>query len=189
MGEQDGEWTALREYIRREMRSGFVPRGEIVENALEAFEEDDPEQLEPVARQILEEEAALFEAEWKGWPRPTDNDRLDEAFEALAAAGIVARQDWTCCQTCGHAEIWGEIEAEQERGAPVRGYTFYHQQDTESAVGGSGLYLAYGAMEEEGLVEVGEEIRRVLEGKGLRVRWNGSANARIWVEMEWHRAM
>jgi hypothetical protein len=183
------DWKAeLRDYIWRELRSGFVPRDEIVENALQYLDEADPEEMEPVALQIVEEEAAILQEEWKTWPRPTDNDRLDEAFEALEAAGIVARQHWTCCQSCGHYEIGGEIAAVQDQGKPVHGYTFYHHQDTESAVEGRGLYLAYGSTEDTP-AEVGEQIRRVLQEKGLQVTWDGSPKTRIWVKMEWHRAL
>ena len=88
-------------------------------------------------------------------PSPTDHDRLDDAFFTLDEAGIVARQDFTCCASCGHHEIWEEIGAE-----PARGYVFFHWQDTETAARGDGLYLAYGSTSEgdEASVAVGREI-------------------------------
>ena len=62
----------------------------------------------------------------------------------LEAAGIVARQNFTCCKTCGFYEINGEMEAARAQGRVVRGYVFFHMQDTERAAKGGDLALAYG---------------------------------------------
>lgn len=51
----------------------------------------------------------------------------------------MARQNFTCCQTCGLAEIDDEIEVVRAEGRPVRGYAFFHQQDTAGAVEGGSL--------------------------------------------------
>ena len=118
-----------------------------------------------------------------------DNDRLDEAFAELDRHGIVARQNFTCCQTCGHTEISYEIiEAEQHR--PVRGYVFFHWQDTESAVRSGYLYLAYGSVsgkESESLV-IAQEVVAALRRAGLDVDWDGSVRTRICIrDIEWQR--
>ncbi|GAA3642822.1 hypothetical protein GCM10022267_31820 [Lentzea roselyniae] len=38
----------------------------------------------------------------------TDPERLTRAFAALREAGITARENFTCCRSCGESEIGGE---------------------------------------------------------------------------------
>ena len=72
---------------------------------------------------------------------------------------------------------------------PVRGYTFFHEQDTESAVEGHGLMLNYGSddYDRAGSVAIGREIARVLRAHRLRVTWNGDFDRRIAVKLDWKR--
>lgn len=124
------------------------------------------------------------------WPTVTDCDRLDNAFAELKADGIICRQHFSCCGSCGSVEIWDEIAAAQEVGRAVRGYAFYHVQDTEAAVGGHGLYLNYGAVEdgEAAVLSVARKIVAALERHGLRTNWNGQWARRIGVALDWkHR--
>jgi hypothetical protein len=71
----------------------------------------------------------------------------------------------------------------------VRGYAFYHEQDTESAAGGGGLYLNYGSCDEgtEAAVAIGHEIVAALKAKGLDPDWNGSLEKRIGLPLDWKR--
>jgi hypothetical protein len=71
----------------------------------------------------------------------------------------------------------------------VRGYAFYHSQDTDAAVDSGGLYLAYGgvASDEDDDVAVGGAIEDALQRNGLRTDWNGNPRRRIYVEVEWRR--
>ena len=79
-----------------------------------------------------------------------------------------------------------EVEA---TGRPVRGYAFYHMQDTESAAEGRGLYLAYGAADEGELAALGVagEIVDTLRTQGLDVAWEGTWDKRIQVSLDWKR--
>jgi len=74
-------------------------------------------------------------------------------------------------------------------GKNVRGYAFYHMQDTESAVEGGGLYLNYGALQdgEAAAVEIGKEIAAILKQRGLEVFWDETWEKRIGVKMDWKR--
>lgn len=79
----------------------------------------------------------------------------------------------------------------QQRAAlrAVRGYAFYHMQDTESAVEGNGLYLNYGAVENGEVTAVGiaQEIAAARKQQGLKVDWDGTWAKRIGVSMDWKR--
>jgi hypothetical protein len=128
--------------------------------------------------------AAHLEAQ-AGWPERTDNDRLTDAFRALDAAGVVAREDFTCCQTCGINAIDDEVTGE----LPAHGYVFYHGYDTIEAVQGGGVWLAFGAMEADGPPdeEIGDQVVAALRAEGLEVEWDRSAGDRPHVQLEWAR--
>jgi hypothetical protein len=181
----------LRAYIVREIRGGYARPEEIAEAAVEAVQEDEAagNHLRPHADRLVAEVLAEAREEQKSWPKVTDCDRLDQAFATLETGGIIARQNFACCQSCGHSEIWDEVKAATEGGRSVLGYTFFHQQDTEGAAEGGGLYLAYGATEhgEAAAVAVGQVIVNALSGCGLEVVWDGSFKKRIFVKLEWRR--
>lgn len=132
---------------------------------------------------------AAHEQDQETWPQTTDCDRLDSAFESLECAGILTRQDFSCCGTCGAFEIQDEMDKVVKSGKNVRGYAFYHMQDTESAVEGGGLYLNYGALQdgEAAAVEIGKEIAAILKQRGLEVFWDETWEKRIGVKMDWKR--
>jgi hypothetical protein len=183
----------LRSYIRRDVRAGFHSLDDILELAIEVIADEGlpAESLRPHAERFLAEELVRLQEEAKSWPETTDCDRLDRAFAELEANGIVARQNFTCCQTCGHAEIGEQIENAMAEGRAVEGYTFFHQQDTEAAVDEGGMHLAYGALEEgEGATAaIGRRVADTLGRHGLAVQWDGSVKTRIQVSMQWRKRL
>jgi len=186
--EDKTDW--LRDHIRRDVASGFYDEDTILTHAMESFEDEfDPIALPGVAQRMLREEMAAHAQEQKSWPARTDCDRLDDAFAALEAGGVITRQNFTCCGTCGSAEIWDEIEAVAKAGGPTRGYAFFHMQDTERAAEGGSLYLNYGACDdgEEAALAVGKDIVTQLEAHGLQTEWNGTWSQRIAVSLDWKR--
>ncbi len=172
----------VRGHVALHVDAGFDSADEIADGTLEYFEGDDETPALDLAavRKLTEEELARHEAEEASWSDPTDCDRIDAAFEALESKGIVARQNFTCCQNCGHGEIWDEIKGAR-KSRPVAGYTFFHMQDTDRAAAGGGLYLAYGATEpgDEAGVQVGKVIVSELQAAGLKTDWDGTMNKRI----------
>ena len=180
----------LREQIEADVAAGFEDARTIAGRAIDAFEDQaDRTFLESHARLFVEEALAAHAAEQRGWPARTDCDRLDAAFAALEQAGVVARQHFTCCGTCGLAEIDREIAAVEAAGTRTRGYAFYHWQDTEAAVEGYGLCLYYGSCldDEAADLAIGREIAAELERQGLRPEWDGRLERRIEVPMDWKR--
>ncbi|MFN3201871.1 MAG: DUF6891 domain-containing protein [Bradymonadia bacterium] len=180
----------LRHFIEYTLLTGFTPEDELVDAAVGAFTGAAPEAtLRPYALKLAGEIAQAQKVMRRGWPEHTDCDRLDAAFEQLKQSGILSRQHFTCCGTCGAFEMQDEIARSLSLGERTRGYVFYHEQDTESAVDGYGLYLSYGATEagEAAALGVAEEIVDALHRAGLKTRWNGKWSARIWVDLEWRR--
>ena len=180
----------LRTAIRHDVAGGFVPLSDIVERAVAYIGDDGPA---PTVRELAERYTRVTISEHLAdqatWPSRTDCDRLDDAFAALEAEGILARHDYSCCGTCGAAEIWDELQDHLDAGNAVRGYTFYHQQDTESAVDGGGVFLNYGATEDsdEAITTIAQRVVAVLQTHGLKAEWSGDLDKRIQVPLVWRR--
>ncbi|WP_344595828.1 DUF6891 domain-containing protein [Actinomadura vinacea] len=153
----------------------------IVADAFDRFEgEVERAAVDTVARA----EFAAYRAEQSGWNGELlDTERLLAAFRDLDTAGVVARADFTCCQTCGTAEIGAEVPA-----GAARGYVFCHHQDVDGAARGDGLYLSYGAFTEDGDdAEIGRRAVTALRERGLVVEWDGEATTRILLPLTWRR--
>jgi uncharacterized protein DUF6891 len=192
---------------------GFLTRAEAEHIVVEAVEED-PEGypgLGPLdARAVLAEVWDRLAGRQAGWRDEGDYEPLRQAFGELESDGVVARMNFTCCGTCGHAEIGGE------RPASSWGYTFFHQQDSERLhPGGSDLFLAFGAFGpvptlDPALVEraragddaarqeavaqsdvtVARRVVSALERHGLQVDWDGTSGRRIRVEgLDWRKRL
>jgi hypothetical protein len=187
---EDGALKDLRARVRMDVAAGYDDEDVILTHIGDYFEEEiDPDVVRREAPRILREEVAAHARATAQWPAVTDCDRLEAAFAALEEDGVVARQNFTCCMTCGSTEIWDEIREAEEEGQTVRGYTFFHAQDTEAAVEGHGVYLAYGACDEgeAPALKVARRIVSHLEAQGLRPEWNGSWDQRIALPLDWKR--
>jgi hypothetical protein len=176
--------------VESRVAAGFEKPEQVVQSALDVYSDDEsPEVLRPIAQRLTDDALRKHQKAQLKWPSVTDCDRLDRAFQALESRGIVSRQNFSDCGTCGTAEIADEMEANRKDGKTVRGYTFYHQQDTESAVDGSGLYLNYGALEDERepAQAIAREIVAELNRQGLKTTWDGTWEQRIHVALDWKR--
>lgn len=180
----------LAQFIMRRVREGFEPAHEIIENAQHwAYEKHSRDDLLIEIKRLTGEWLAVHQAEQAGWGPTTDCDRLDSAFATLNAHGIVARQDFSCCNNCGFTEIWDEVE-EEEKKRPVEGYVFYHLQCTEQAIKTGQLLMAYGCVEEnqDSFLAVANKIIAELCKAGLNASWGGTDGHPIVVEgIEWRR--
>jgi hypothetical protein len=176
----------VRGRVRTAIAAGYSDWNQILEEALEAAEDDGEELGRDDIARIAVEEASAYEQRQAQWPPITDYDRLHSAFVALNDRDIVARENFSCCGNCGAGEIWEEI---REHGATARGYTFFHMQDTDGAVDVGSLYLSYGATEpgEEPALAVAHEIVAALREHGVRADWNGSWSTRIHAALDWQR--
>lgn len=186
----DAVLTDMQAYIERKVAQGFDSPTQISQEAVEVFSEEvDPEELAAAAERYTGQAIDAHRKVEATWPVETECDRLDAAFRQLEASGIVARQNFSCCGTCGSAEIGDEIEEVRQRRLSARGYAFYHMQDTEAAAEGRGLYLAYGNADqtESEAIRIGHEIVAVLRQFGFQPSWDGSWNKRIHVPIEWRR--
>ncbi|RMI39535.1 DUF6891 domain-containing protein [Streptomyces triticirhizae] len=179
--------AALERRLRETLRYGYVDRDELAQIAQDHLIKDGERPVSrPQARALADRlwlERVAEQAEWEG---ETDPDRIERAFWKLAFGGITARQHFTCCRNCGNAEIAGVSPPD------ARGFVYFHQQSTESAVAGGSLPLYFGGFDgsEETAAAVGREVVAALTEVGLTVEWNGSPSAAIAVTgLDWRRRL
>lgn len=156
---------------------------------------------------------ALHREEERRYPPLTDCDRIDRAFQKLQEQDIIARQHFSCCNSCGHRQIETDGIKLMMRGQKKRGYVFYHKDDTERAARSGLLYLTFGAFSEpdpsyasetsgarqnsprdqlqgsqlDRNQAIGEILQETLASEGLEVSWSGSALHRISVTLNWQK--
>lgn len=165
----------VREHVRLQVAIAAQAPGEITEATAYLFGLDEDAVAPLVEEALRDRERAVA-----GWPPVTDCDRLDAAFIDLERSGVIARQHFTCCNTCGHAEIHDHVHDALERGRRADGYVFYHWQDTEHAVTGGSLHLRYSA-------DIGPRVVEALRAHGFAPAWDGDAARTIQVPIAWMR--
>ncbi|MEV6242323.1 hypothetical protein [Lentzea sp. NPDC051838] len=183
----DEEREQLEERVREVLNGGYADRAELAELAEDYLVDGDHRPVSPEQARALADRLWLERVEeQKTWQGETDPERLTRAFRALQEAGITARENFTCCRSCGQAEIG----AESEPGA--RGFVYFHSQCTDSAASGHGLMLLYGGFDgtEETTTAIGDEVVKALEAAGLRAEWDRDPGRAISVTpLDWHRRL
>jgi hypothetical protein len=143
---------------------------------------------ENALRGAIEPELATKIAAEKNWPVVTDCDKLDAVFYRLHERGICALGNTGYEMSDGYPEV-----AEVVANAPAKhyhGYCFYHGQDVEGALAGHGLWIAFGALDDDERrgVAVGSAVAEVLRQAGFDVAWDGSISTRISIpKFSWQR--
>ncbi len=175
----------LAQLIRHRVACGF----EDPQTVYEFITDVHPEVDEAIIDRLVDEAFEARVVAEKVWPKTTDCDRLDVAFDMLDEENaIVARHNFACCQSCGRDEIHDEIAETREAKRRVDGYVFYHLQDTDSAVTSGVLHLRYGGTAGTDDVDVAERIVNVLREVGLHPAWNGKPTSTIQVPLDWKRS-
>lgn len=181
------------EVATREIEAGFSSFEDVIERVVQTIDEcstdrdSDPETArEQDARRIV---TRLWDErlhKQNDWPSETDADRIERAFAALEKKNILTRMNFTCCNTCGGSELWGEWQDED------KGYAFFHEQSMETAINDGKLYINFDSFirSEPRKVEVGRTIVRLLKQAGLSVKWDKDPNKKIVVEpVRWLRRL
>lgn len=179
----------LTRAVAAQVAEGFSEADEIVMEFVENPDEAEYGEVDEAAVEKLVAGAVrTHQAKQRWWRTPTDCDKLDAAFDALDRRGVVARQHFTCCSTCGHSEIWDEVKTSRKR-RKVVGYAFYHMQDTQSAVDGGGIYVKYAAVDNDDAKKkrIGQQVVDALTAAGLKPRWDGDPNCAVFVPVKWRK--
>ncbi len=122
---------------------------------------------------------------------------LTQAFKELENIGVIGRENFSCCGTCGSSEIWDERDDSRQ----WRGYLYYHTQDTDNIFEDRETYVGYGAfldafytekewkkIKKKNREETYDQLTRdlmvnevfpILEKHGITVNWNQDLGTRI----------
>jgi hypothetical protein len=175
----------ILEAIKASVWSGFYSP-EDVDQMIDDLLEDDAD--EAFLRAAVEPEFEKKAEQEKHWPEETDCDRLDKAFSALEAQGVLALHNAGYTMSEGHQEAF---EIMQDRGTDsFIAYCFYHGQDIDRALAGDGLWIAFdhvnGDVPEK--IDVGNTVQSTLKNAGFDVEWDGNTNKRIHITgFDWKR--
>ncbi|WP_394619526.1 DUF6891 domain-containing protein [Lentzea sp. JNUCC 0626] len=182
----DEERTQLETRVRTELAGGYTSRVKLAELAEEYLVDGDRRPVSPEQARALADRLWVERVEEQaGWQGETDPERLTRAFAALDGNGVTARENFTCCRTCGQDEIGAEA-------APgARGFVYFHNQCTEHAAEGHGLTLLYGGFDgtAETTTAIGDEVVAALRAVGLNAEWDRDPNRTITVPLDWRRRL
>jgi hypothetical protein len=183
----EDEREELTKRVREVLVGGYVSRAQLAELAEEYLVTED---RRPVSR---DQAGALADRMWlerlaeqANWQGETDPERLTRAFIMLQKSGITARENFTCCRSCGQAEIGAE------GGPDARGFVYFHTQCTDSAAVGDGLMLLYGGFDNssETTAAIGDEVVAALEAVGLPAEWDRDPHRAVTVTpLDWRRRL
>ncbi|MGL5808398.1 MAG: DUF6891 domain-containing protein [Nocardioides sp.] len=198
-GLTEGQEAELRELAWSWILVGSTDAEDFAEYHLDDQPDDyplDAARTEEVFAHLL----AARRAQQGGWSAEETTPPLARAFEALADIGVLARGSFTCCGTCGHAEIGDE----RDDSRVWRGFVYYHSQDTEQLIESRSTYVGYGVFLEAYLGEpewealpddqkdryyettvlglMNDEVIPILRQHGVTVRWDGALSTRILLD-------
>ena len=180
---------ALKQFIERHIKEGFLQRDDIIQATLMEFrgEFGGPDFDKAVAATVDRHLARYLIME-SAWVASTDCDKIERAFRDLEKMGVVTRQHFACCNDCGHREMQSELRR-LRKGASVRGFAFFHHQDTQRAIKQGTLFLTFDAIEKnvEKAVEIGGIVLDTIRKTGLKAEWSGSYLQRIAVSVNWRK--
>lgn len=126
-----------------------------------------------------------------------NKQKLNEAFKLLRKNKILARQNFSCCGSCGSYELATKIEEMHDANKSVLGYVFYNRQSNEALVGDhwkladGRLYISYAdsstSKYPNKITKTSEEIGQMLvvalTQVGLVFEWDGSSDSCVLVKM------
>jgi hypothetical protein len=100
--------------------------------------------------------------------------KIDRFNDSLAWENILLYEDFSCCQSCGHHEMEGEL-IEGGYDVETTSYLFYHTQEGKRLrEGADEVYLAHDIKE--------KDVKTVMEiVKGYGGSWDGSGNTTICI--------
>jgi Domain of unknown function (DUF6891) len=182
----------VEEHLATLVRGGYLTADEIVEAVTEAMEDEKIDTkgipLTALVRERMAERCREVDS------RPSAYARLQRAFEQLEQGGVLARENYWCCQTCAYSAIDQEIAEASERGEEPRGYVLFHNQDTDRAVETGSLMLRYGGVTEDpksqgvaATKKIGDEIVALLRSLDFQPEWSGSPDDVITLPIEWDK--
>ncbi|WP_231510166.1 DUF6891 domain-containing protein [Streptosporangium roseum] len=183
----EDDWQKLEARIRTVIMGGYATRTQVAEIAEDYLVSGDHRPVSAAQAQQLTDRIWLERVEEQAsWEGETDPERLTRAFTVLEATGITARENFTCCRSCGQAEIRGAGSTD------AYGFVYFHTQCTDAAAAGHGLILLYGGFDgsSDTTTSIGRQVMAALAETGLSVEWNGHPDQAITLApLDWRKRL
>lgn len=175
----------IRQHVDDHVRGGFLSDAQIVEAVISGFLGEAPVSvLTRETKKFTKAARLAVLADSNGWPSVTDCDRLDLAFADLNDEGVLARQNFSCCTTCGVDEIDRELRFKKH--VSKSGYVFFTRDDVRHAVHGL-LFLAFGSRDATpaSMRRIAKAALDHLRRHKLKARWSGHTDEKILIRVKW----
>lgn len=112
---------------------------------------------------------------------------LTRLFKGLRQNKLMARQNFSCCSSCGSYEMSENWESmPKNKKDKYIGYVFYDRQsaaEMNESPNFNGIYLQYDGFGRKRTVTVGKKIVEVANTLDINVKWDGNANSCVWVDL------
>jgi hypothetical protein len=178
------------EQIELDVKFGFDTPEEIFDNIDMSYEEEDID--EGWLKQTIHQRYNQHQKEALHWTKPTDFDKLAQAFDQLIAQKIVCLHNAGYTKQDGEGDCMETIDRLKQQGIKATGFCYYHSQDLARAVDpeSRNLYLGFDSPtqnDEEALI-VAKMIVDALTQNGLQVSWPGTVDQRIQIiNLDWKK--
>lgn len=185
--------TFIYESIVNQVRMGFLPISEIIQNTIEEVEDNqfEDEISENWMRQKISTEVEKLKIESRNWKNPTDTIRLQTVFNELINNNIIALHCAGYSTSDGEYEVVEVEQQLQDNGVVSDGYCFYHEQDLQRAIESNCLMLAFQKVDNSDdavTIDIGKKIVKILKENGFEVNWNETVNQKIEIlNFKWQK--
>ena len=177
------------ESIFNQVRMGFVSVSEIKDTIFEEIEDNgfEDEISEEWASEIIDKEYNKLKSESQNWNKPTDTEKLIEAFDELCKENIIALHNAGFENSDGEYEVSEVEKALNKQKIASYGYCFYHEQDLSRAVSieNPSLFISFQKInntDSNVTLEIGRKIVKILADKGLDIEWDEDVNQKILIK-------
>ena len=108
------------------------------------------------------------------WSTNFHTPAIDACFKELRIYGWAAEKDWTCCNTCGHAEM-------EDYFGKKKPSVFYHMQGADELNRTGSVHLNYGFTggSPNQIIKKARKLCETLEAYNLEPKWNGMLDDNI----------
>jgi len=178
----------IQESIFNQVRMGFISISEVKENIIEEVEDNgfENEISENWILKAVDSEYKKLISERSKWKKPTDTEKLIQAFDQLWKTNIIALHNAGYTTSDGEYEVIEIDNQLRENQLFSNGYCFYHEQDLARAIDPDepSLYIAFQKVDNsdnEVTLEIGRRVVKVLIDNGFEVDWNEDANSKILI--------
>ena len=174
----------LRDEAAWLVADGYLTRNEIV-GALKGMEPRVT--LADEIAELVDEafaEHRQLEAHWRG---ATDPDRLARAFAALERERIVARERFADCHACAKVDLEVLADDAKARGAPLKGYAYFTDQDADGVSDSHALTITTGGFADNDEA-ITQRVLAVLRANHLPAQLDDEGNSVVRLEgLDWKK--